>query len=70
MKRCYENLDEISMMDSKHFWKTKLLPSDELVTRYRIYLTDKDEIVKTESEMGETLDSCFLISRLKNFDSF
>ena len=70
MKRCYENLDEKSMMDSKYFWKTKLLPSDELVTRCRIYLTDKDEIVKTESEMGETLDSCFLISRLKNFDSF
>ena len=70
MKRCYKNLDEKSTMDSKHFWKTKLLPSDELVTKYRIYLTDKDEIVKTESEMGETLDSCFLISRLKNFDSF
>ena len=59
------------MMDCTRFWKKiKLSPSDELLARCSLYLTDKDEIVKTESETAETLDSCFLISRLKNLDSF
>ena len=33
--------------------------SDKLVERGRINLTEKNEIIKTELEMAETLDSFF-----------
>ena len=49
------------MMDNKRFWKTiKLSPFDELLARYRMYLTEKDEIVKIELETAEILDSLIL----------
>ena len=47
-------------MDNKLFWKTvKPSFSDKNVTRDRIHLTENDEVVKTELETAETLNSFF-----------
>ena len=59
-KKYYENLDERNLMDDKLFWKTiKPSFSDEIVTRNRIHLTEKGEVVKTELETAETLNHFF-----------
>ena len=59
-KKYYENLDERNLMDNKPFWKTiKPSFSDKIVTRDRIYLTENDEVLKTELETAETLNNFF-----------
>ena len=57
-KKHYENLDERNLMDNKLFWKTiKPSFSDKILARDRIHLTENGEVVKTELETAETLNS-------------
>ena len=57
-KKYYENLDERNLMDNKLFWKTiKPSFSDKILARDRIHLTENGEVVKTELETAETLNS-------------
>ena len=57
-KKYYENLDEKNLMDNKLFWKTiKPSFSDKILTRNRIHVTENGEVVKTEFETAETLNS-------------
>ena len=47
-------------MDNNFFWRIiKPLFSDKLVAGDRIHLTEKDEIVKTELETAEALNTFF-----------
>ena len=56
----YENLNTKSVTDNKLFWKSvKPLLSDKSRIRDRINISEKGEILKTESETAETLNSFF-----------
>ena len=56
----YENLNIKIVTDDKLFWKSvKPLLSDKSRIRDRINISEKDEILKTESETAETLNSFF-----------
>ena len=72
----YENLNIKKVTDNKLFWKSvKPLLSDKSRIRDRINISEKCEILKTESETAETLNSFFSnivkdlnISRYSEFD--
>ena len=72
----YENLNIKNVTDNKLFWKSvKPLLSDKSRIRDRINISEKGEILKTESETAETLNSFFSnivknlnISRCSEFD--
>ena len=54
-------------MDNKFFWRIiKPLFSDKLVAGDRIHLTEKDEIVKTELETAEALNTFFFANVINN----
>ena len=56
----YENLNIKNVTDNKLFWKSvKPLLSDRSRMKDRISITEKDEILKTESETAEILHSLF-----------
>ena len=57
-KEHYENLNIKNLTDNKLFWKSvKPFLSDKLHIRDRINISDKGEILKTESETAEPLNS-------------
>ena len=59
-KKYYENLYERNLTDKKLFWKTiKPSFSDKIITRDRIHLIEKVEVVKTELGTAETLNIFF-----------
>ena len=52
--------DKKKVIDYKQFWKTiKPLASDKSISRDRINLIEKKEIVKSESETAEILNKFF-----------
>ena len=56
----HENLNKKNITNNKLFWKSvKDLVSDKSRIRDRIIISEKDEILKTESETAETLNSFF-----------
>lgn len=56
-RRYYEILNEKSVVDNKVFWKTvKLLLSDKVVGKEKIYLNQNNELVKTDLETDEALN--------------
>ena len=64
----YENLNIKNVTDNKLFWKSvKPLLSDKSRIRDRINISEKGEILKTESETAETLNS-FFSNIVKNLD--
>ena len=78
-KRGYhENLNKKNVTDNRLFWKSvKPLLSDKSRIRNRNNISEKGEILKTESETAETLNSFFSnivknlnISRHSEFDPF
>ena len=63
----YENFIK-NVTDNKLFWKSvKALLSDKSRIRDRISINEKGEILKTESETAETLNS-FFSNIVKNLD--
>ena len=57
-KEHYENLNIKNLTDNKLFWKSvKPFLSDKLHIRDKINISDKGEILKTESETAEPLNS-------------
>ena len=60
IKKYYRNLDQKKIADNRWFWKTiKPLFSDKSVSRDRIGLLEKKEIVKSESETEKTYNNLF-----------
>ena len=50
-------MNEKSVVDNKVFWKTvKLLLSDKVVGKEKIYLNQNNELVKTDLETDEALN--------------
>ena len=74
----FENLNEKDILDNKLFWKTiKPSLSDKVMTRDRINLSEKGELVKTELETAEVLNKFFSniaknleISKYSKYESF
>ena len=59
-KKYFANLNEKDILDNKLFWKTiKPSFSDKIMTRDRINLSEKGELVKTELETAEVLNKFF-----------
>ena len=59
-KKYFANLNEKDILDNKLFWKTwKPSLSDKVMTRDRINLSEKGELVKTELETAEVLNKFF-----------
>ena len=62
------NLDEKNVTDNKTFWKTiKPFLSDKIVSREKITLIEEDEIVESDSNTGQILNTFFsnIVSNLK-----
>ena len=56
----YTNLDDRKVSDNKLFWKViKLLLSDKSSAKEQIDLVEKIEILKTDLETGEVLNTFF-----------
>ena len=56
----YRNFRRKKVIDNKQFWKTIKPPSsDKSVSRDRLNLIAKDEIVKSESETAKSLNKLF-----------
>ena len=67
-KKYFANLNEKDILDNKLFWKTiKPSFSDKVMTRDRIHLSEKGELVKTELETAEVLNK-FFSNIAKNFE--
>ena len=65
----YENLNIKNITDNKLFWKSvKPLLSERSHIGDRINISEKSEILKTESETAETLN--FLFKHSKEFEYF
>ena len=59
-RRYYENLNEKFVVDIKLFWKTvKPLLSDKVTGKDKIHLIEYNELVKTDLETAEVLNSFF-----------
>ena len=59
-KKYYSNLDINLITDNKKFWKTvKSLFSDKHVSNNKITLVNGDEIISTDNEVAEPLNSFF-----------
>ena len=77
-KKYFANLNEKDILDNKLFWKTiKPSFSDKIMTRDRINLSEKGELVKTELETAEVLNKFFSnivnnleISKYSKYESF
>ena len=77
-KKHFANLNEKDILDNKLFWKTiKPSFSDKIMTRDRINLSEKGELVKTELETAEVLNKFFSnivnnleISKYSKYESF
>ena len=77
-KKYFANLNEKDIFDNKLFWKTiKPLLYDKVMTRDRINLSEKGELVKTELEIAEILNKFFSniakyleISKYSKYESF
>ena len=67
-KLYYSNLDEKNVTDNKTFWKTiKPFLSDKIVSREKITLIEEDEIVESDSNTAQILNTFFsnIVSNLK-----
>ena len=67
-KLYHSNLDEKNVTDNKTFWKTiKPFLSDKVVSREKITLIEEDEIVESDSNTAQTLNTFFsnIVSNLK-----
>ena len=67
-KKLYSNLDEKDVTDNKTFWKTiKPFLSDKIVSREKITLIEEDEIVESDSNTAQILNTFFsnIVSNLK-----
>ena len=61
-KRCYENLNEGSIVDNNLFWKTvKPVLPDMVAGKDKIHLTGNNKLVKTNLEAAEALNNFFPI---------
>ena len=59
-KRCYEALNEKSVIANKIFWKTvKCFLSDKIVGRNKVHLTESGEPMKWDLETAEILNDFF-----------
>ena len=67
-KLYYSNLDEKNVTDNKTFWKTiKPFLSDKIVSREKITLIGEDEIVESDSNTAQILNTFFsnIVSNFK-----
>ena len=64
----YSNLDEKKVTDNKTFWKTiKPFLSDKIVSREKVTLIEEDEIVESDINTAQILNTFFsnIVSKLK-----
>ena len=67
-KDCYGNSDIKKVTDNKTFWKTvKPFLSDKIVSTERITLIDNGEVVATEQDTANVLNTFFsnIVTNLK-----
>ena len=77
-KKYFAKLNEKDILGNKLFWKTtKPSFSDKIITRDRINLSEKGELIKTELETAEVLNKFFFnivnnlaISKYCKYQSF
>ena len=77
-KKYFAKLNEKDILGNKLFWKTtKPSFSDKIITRDRINLSEKGELIKTELETAEVLNKFFSnivnnleISKYSKYESF